>query len=135
MPAKRIKTVRIDKGRYRTFWKRAVELREEVRQGMASERWNAAALNAIHAGICANDALLVYLHGQRSKSPKHEDAVKLLVELVKQAAAETNSRHLQRLMGMKNAVEYEDRLFTGAEAAVLTKHMERFLEWVESLLL
>ena len=134
MPAREKKTARIDRGRYRTFWQKAVELRDEARQGMANERWNAAALNCIHAGICANDALLVCLHGQRSKSPKHEDAIKLLVELVKHAAAENNGKHLQRLIAMKNAVEYEDRLFTESESATLAKHMERFLEWVESLL-
>ena len=132
--ADKIPTSKVGKAQYRNYWKKACEFREAMRQSAGCGNWNAASLNAIHAAISANDALLVCFHGMRSISPKHNDAVKLLVSLVKHEKVKNNSAHLRRLINVKNIVEYEGRLFSRAEAHSLAKHTERFISWVESML-
>ena len=134
MSARKISTRSIDKAQYQNYWKKAVELREASRHCMVSRKWNAAAFNAIHASISANDALLVFFHGLRSRGPKHDDAVKLLSLYIKHEKTSSNAAHLKKLLTLKNVVEYESRLFTQGEAQKITRHAERFMEWVESLL-
>lgn len=98
------------------------------------EKWNAAGLNAIHAAISSNDALLTFHFGLRSISPKHDDAVKLLIYMMKRDDVETKAKHLRRIISIKDLVEYDGRLLSRAEAESLAKHAERFLVWVKSLL-
>lgn len=85
-------------------------------------------------GISANDALLTFHFGLRSISPKHDDAVKLLISMMKRDDTEIKAKHLRRLISVKNLVEYDGRLLSRREAESLTKHAERFLVWVRSLL-
>ncbi|MBI4336139.1 MAG: HEPN domain-containing protein, partial [Candidatus Omnitrophica bacterium] len=101
---------------------------------LVREKWNAAGLNAIHAGISSADALLVSLHGVRSTSPKHDDILKLFPSLIKHKGLEANISHLRHLISMKNIVEYDQRLITQNEAIGLSRHAERFLAWVKSIL-
>ena len=105
-----------------------------MQESLKKEKWNAAGLNAIHAGISANDALLTFHFGLRSISPKHDDAARLLTSMMKREDTETKAKHLRRLISMKNIVEYEGRLFSKGEAESSAKHAERFLNWVKSLL-
>jgi len=134
MKNKEVKVSKAEKVEYKNYLRKATEFYETMQDNLIKGKWNAAALNAIHAGISANDALLVYFHGIRSSSPKHDDAVRLLVSLTKHPDAEKNAAHLRKLIAMKNIVEYESRLFTRHEAEALSKHAERFFRWVEGLL-
>ena len=119
---------------YKKFLKKADEFYEMMQQSLAKEKWNAVGLNAIHAGISANDALLTFYFGLRSISPKHDDAVKLLISMMKRDDVEAKAKHLRRLISTKNLVEYDGRLLSRREAESLAKHAERFLAWVRSLL-
>jgi hypothetical protein len=119
---------------YKKFIKKADEFYEMMLQSLVKEKWNAVGLNAIHAGISANDALLTFHFGLRSISPKHDDAVKLLISMMKRDDVETKAKHLRRLISTKNLVEYDGRLLSRREAESLAKHAERFLAWVKSLL-
>ena len=119
---------------YKKFLRKAEEFYEMMQHSLMKEKWNAAGLNAIHTGISANDALLTFHFGLRSISPKHDDAVKLLISMMKRDDIETKSKHLRRLISVKNLVEYDDRLLSRKEAESLAKHAERFLAWVKSLL-
>ena len=129
-----IKTAKIEKSFYKNYLQKALEFRETMRTCLSATNWNAAALNAIHAGISANDAVLVCFHGIRSISPKHDDAVKLLRDLIKDEKAKPAITHLSKLIYAKNLVEYESRLFTKSEAHLIAKHTERFIEWVKTIL-
>ena len=122
------------KEEYRKFLKKEEEFFEMMRQSLLKEKWNAAGLNAIHTGISANDALLTFHFGLRSISPKHDDAVKLLISMMKWEDTEKKAKHLRRLISAKNLVEYDGRLLSRSEAESLAKHAERFLAWVKSLL-
>lgn len=131
---KDIKTSRVPKSDCLNYLKKAEEFLSSAQDSLIKEKWNAAGLNAIHAGISSADALLVSLHGIRSASPKHDDIIKLLSSLVKHKALEENISHLRNLISMKNIVEYDQRLIIQNEAISLSKHSERFLAWVKSIL-
>jgi hypothetical protein len=124
----------VDKTHYRAYLQKAEEYFQAMLDSLAEERWNAAALEAIHAAISANDALLVRHYGLRSASGAHEDAIELLVAHLGTPEAKQAAQHLSRLLARKNLVEYEARLFTAKEAQEAVKHAERFLEWVRAKL-
>lgn len=132
--AKEIRTTRVPKSDCINYLKKAEEFLSSAQDSLVREKWNAAGLNAIHTGISCADALLVSLHGVRSTSPKHNDILKLFPNLVKHKGLEENLSHLRHLISMKNIVEYDQRLITRSEAISLSKHAERFLAWVKSIL-
>lgn len=132
--AKEIKTSRIPKSDCINYFKKAEEFFSSAQDNLVKEKWNAAGLNAIHAGISSADALLVSLHGIRSSSPKHDDVLKLFPSLLKHRGLEENITHLRHLISMKSIVEYDQRLITQNEAISLAKHAERFLAWVKTIL-
>jgi len=73
--------------------------------------------------------------GVRHAGERHEDAVTLLQTLnLSKDALSSKGRQLSRLLGIKNAAEYEERLLTQKEATEAVRDAERFLEWVEELL-
>lgn len=133
--AKEIRTSYVPKSDYINYLKKAEEFFSSAQDSLIKEKWNAAGLNAIHTGISSADALLVSLHGIRSTSPKHDDTLKLLTSLVKHKGLEENISHLRSLISMKNLVEYDQRLITQREAVNLSKHSERFLAWIKTILL
>jgi uncharacterized protein (UPF0332 family) len=129
-----IRTSHVPKSDYINYLKKAGEFLSSAQDSLIKEKWNAAGLNAIHAGISATDALLVALHGIRSTSPKHDDTLKLINSLVKHKELEENIGHLRSLISMKSIVEYDQRLITQSEAVSLSKHSERLLAWVKNIL-
>lgn len=134
MAPKRIPTRGVDKDRYRSYLKKAEEYYQAMLDSLSQGRWNAAALEAIHSAISANDAFLVHHYGLRSVSGAHEDAVELLASHFGTAEETKPAQHLSWLLAKKNLVEYEDRLFTAKEAQEAVKHAERFLDWVKTRL-
>ena len=132
MAPKRIPTRGVDKDRYRSYLQKAEEYYQAMLDSLAQGRWNAAALEAIHSAISANDAILVRHYGLRSVSGAHEDAVDLLVSRMGTPEAKKAAHHLSWLLAKKNLVEYEARLFTAKEAQEAVKHAERFPEWVKA---
>jgi len=131
---KEIRTSHVSKSDYINYLKKAEEFLSSAQDSLVREKWNAAGLNAIHTGISSADALLVSLHGIRSTGPKHDDILKLLPSLVKHKGLEENISQLRHLISMKKIVEYDQRLVTQNEAVSLSKHAERFLAWVKSIL-
>lgn len=134
MPPKEVRTTSVPKSDYINYLKKAEEFLSTVQESLIKAKWNAVGLNAIHAGISASDAVLVCLHGVRSTNPKHDDVIRLFSALVKHKDIEQNINHLRSLIAMKNIVEYDQRLITQSEAMSLSKHAERFLAWVKSIL-
>ena len=114
------------------YFQKAQEYRDSMNQALADRRPNAAALNGIHCAISAADSLCVRFHGRRSSSKDHSDAVRLLAELFSDDQARHQANRLGIILAKKNQVEYEDRVFSQAEAANLAKQVERFFAWVAS---
>ena len=92
------------------------------------ERWDAAGLSAIHAGISAADAVLIFAVGIRSSAQDHSNVSSLLESSVASFRGSPRT-HLVGLLKMKNVVAYEQRLITQSEAQSLVKAADRFLAW------
>lgn len=93
-----------------------------------NERWDAAGLNAIHAGICAADAVLIYVAGIRSATQDHTSASTLLENYVRSFRGSPRTQFVG-LLKMKNTVAYEQRLITQNEAYAMVRAADRFLAW------
>lgn len=131
---RKIPTSLVEKNMYKNYLKKALEFIDSMNEAISSKNWNAASLTAIHAGISANDAVLVFHHGKRSISSKHDDCVKLLRSLMSNEDAKRAANHLSKLIYAKNIVEYESRLFKQGEAYSLAGHAEKFILWVKKKL-
>ncbi|MBI5525482.1 MAG: hypothetical protein HY897_04040 [Deltaproteobacteria bacterium] len=132
--ADKLKTADVDPQQGPNFLIKAAEFAETMENCVAQRKWNAAALNAIHSGICACDAVTSSLGGLRSKSQRHEDAVRLLKSTVRAAGTDEAANHLHQLLRAKHNVEYEGRLFTQSETLALANHSRKFLAWARGLL-
>lgn len=118
----------VDKSLFRNYLKKSEEC-------FRSGRWNAAVINAVHCGISACDSLTVFMLGVRHAGERHQDAISLLqtVNLPKDVI-KSKSRQLSRLLGIKNAAEYEERLMRESEAKEAIRDAERLFNWVKELL-
>lgn len=134
MTDRKIPTQQMDRQRYRNYLKKAEEFYETMHDALRNQRWNAAALNAIHCGISANDALLTRYHGIRCASKDHGDAVRLLLARFDPETVKQGAGHLTRMLREKSLVEYEERLYTQSSAIRIATHAERFLSWARSML-
>ena len=102
---------------------------------MKARRWNATVVNAVHCGINACDALSVFMIGARHAGDRHEDAIRILQSLsLPKDILINKGRQLSRLLGIKNAAEYEERLMAESEAREAVRDAERFFQWTEELL-
>jgi len=130
MAPKQIRSRREERGAHTVYLAKAEEFLRSALDNVVSRRWNAAALSAIHAGIAAADAVLVFERGLRSVSQRHEDVVDLLAG---PGSDRTSAlAHLRRILGRKNSVEYESRLFSRKEAEEVVQQAERFLAWTRT---
>lgn len=93
----------------------------------------AAGTTAIHASICASDAVCIFEMGIRSSAQTHEDAVDLLR---RSGAPEAKEKAIQfsAVLKLKNLVEYESRPISDAEAETLVKRARRIVEWSSGVL-
>ncbi|MFA5845149.1 MAG: hypothetical protein WC971_10020 [Coriobacteriia bacterium] len=107
---------------------KGVEFSESAQTALGDHRWNAAGLEAIHAGIAAADAALIATAGLRSVSQDHGVAISLLESRVPEFTA-IQQRQLAGLLKMKNQVAYDERLLTEVEARQLVEHATRLVKW------
>ena len=134
MKADKLPVSKVSKNGYVNYWKKARECEAMMKESILKNNWNAAALNALHAAMLANDSLLIHFHGVKSTSRKHDDAVRLLTSLMKSDEANRNARHLRKLINEKTTVEYTGKLLSPARSKELCKHANRFIAWAGSLL-
>ena len=99
------------------------------------ENWNSAAVLSIHAVISACDAICAKFLQLRHGGPDHMQAVELLGSLpFERAEIESKLKQARRIISLKNAAEYEDRLIKQTEAQEMLKDAQRLVEWVENKL-
>ncbi len=113
------------------YLKKAREFEASMETALEERHWNAAALSAVHAAISAGDALLAAFVGIRPAEQDHRQIVTLLADHLGRDG-EQAARHVQRVIGLKNLVEYEERLVKEADAAQMAEHVRRLLVLVES---
>lgn len=130
-----VKTRHVDRSLFRNYLRKAQENFETVRDCIDNGRWNAAVMNAVHCGINACDAVTVFTIGLRHAGERHEDAIALLQSLnLGTEVLSSKTRQLSRLLGVKNAAEYEERLMTQGDAQEAAANAVRLLRWAEELL-
>jgi HEPN domain-containing protein len=125
----------VDKSLFRNYLKKAEECLETANQCLKEVRWNAAVINAVHCGISACDAITVFMLGVRHAGERHEDAISLFQTLsLPRETVRSKSRQLSRLLAIKNAAEYEERLMSEIDAKEAVRDAERFFAWVKRFL-
>lgn len=124
----------VERSHYRTYWRRATELRAVMRHAVAEELFGAAASNAIHCLIATVDAVLVYRQGIRSAGEGHLEVAELLQRDRQLPDVGKAAAHLRKGLAKKNLVEYEDRDLTVPEAREIVDHAERLYVWAEEQL-
>ena len=123
-----------DKSSFANYLKKAEQFLRTMKDSIEYESYDSAALNGIHAVISAIDAMLVFRYGIVSASQNHEDAIRLLIELIPETETKIKSKHALAVIKQKTTVEYWDTLTTASEAREIAKHTERFFEWIKSKL-
>jgi hypothetical protein len=110
---------------------KAQEFAAAMESALEEKRWNAAALAAVHAAISAGDAMLAAFVGIRSAERDHRQIVTLLADHLGKDGGQA-SKHVQRVIALKNLVEYEERLIRQAEANQMATHVRRLMTLAES---
>jgi hypothetical protein len=96
---------------------------------------SAVALLAVYSAISYNDAVLIKLTGQRSRSQDHKKAVAAITKACKKGLIRTDGiKHLDKLVGAKTDVSYGDKDVDGQMVEALYVAAERFQAWAERLL-
>jgi len=125
----------VDKSVFENYLKKSEEYFGAAQECLRTGRWNAAVINAVHCGISACDALTVFMLGIRHAGERHEDAISLLQTAgLPKDVLMAKSRQLSRLLGIKNAAEYEERLMDKNDANEAVRDAERFFSWVKDFL-
>lgn len=97
---------------------------------------SAAALLAVHSAIAYNDAVVMKLTGERSKTQDHSQAIAALKRACERAKIEPlGIAHLSRLLGAKSDISYGDRHVHNQLADALCLAADRFEAWAERVIL
>lgn len=109
---------------------KAEQFLDAARSTFDTGAFDAAMLNAIHAGISAADSVCVVLAGIRSADPDHVRAADLLEEVGQGVAAfRDKSKQLRQLVSKKTQVEYQGRRARAPDARDALRRAERLVGW------
>ena len=112
------------------YFRKAEQFCIAAAAALAADRYDAAMLCAVHAGISSADAVCVGLGGRRSGDPDHLRAADLLETVgASSPPIKEKAQLLRSLIQLKNRVEYEDQPATRADAETAAKRCERLVRW------
>ncbi len=100
-------------------------------QAFAADKYDAAVVLAIHAGIGAVDAICIAIAGVRSHDPDHNKAADLL-RAVGGNAFDDQAQRLLRLLVLKNRIEYENKRATRDDADQCTRRCSNLVDSARS---
>jgi len=130
-----IKTRIVSKYLYKNYLKKAEEYFDAMNDQFDKQNFNACVLNAIHCAISSSDALTVFFKGVRHAGEKHEDVIRLLLDLdLDENILTSKTRQLSNLLSIKNQIEYEEKLSSDKGAEIAKNNAERFFGWVKEVL-
>jgi hypothetical protein len=112
----------------RSYMEKARQSSAAMHLALEEGLWNAAGENGVRCAIHACDALTVAIGGVRSSSKNHEDAARLLVEVVKGKDVKEMSNRLLEIIRMKNPIDYDPRLLRKRDAQRMVK--DAVLIWI-----
>ncbi|MHB8894614.1 MAG: HEPN domain-containing protein [Candidatus Geothermincolia bacterium] len=126
-------TRQVNRSAARVFWRRAMECAAMMEEAFSRGQWEAVGVNAVHAAISANDAVLSALRGLKPASADHKDAARVLMSQLKDDDAQKAGKRLGVIVAKKSRVEYEDKRFTEKEARGIVLDTQRFLDWAKRI--
>jgi HEPN domain-containing protein len=95
-------------------------------------KWSASAVLSVHAVISACDAVCIRFLQLRHGGADHMQAVELLNSLpLERYEIELKIKQARRIISLKNAAEYEDKLIKQSDAQEMNRDAERVVEWAE----
>jgi HEPN domain-containing protein len=128
-----VKTV--DRSKFREYQRVAQHFYDAAKDSVDLEYWTAAAVLIVHAAIAYADALCIKISGQRSVGESHEHTVSILEEHVAGEDEKTKAlKQLRHIIEEKTRVSYLGEMISPAQTKELLKRLERFREWVLSIL-
>jgi HEPN domain-containing protein len=114
------------------YFRKAEQFCLAATAALAQDRYDAAMLCAVHAGISCADAVCVGLGGRRSGDPDHMRAADLLETVgASSPPIKEKAQLLRSLNQLKNRVEYEDKPATRDDAEAAAKRCERLVSWAK----
>ncbi len=109
---------------------KARDFLEGARMLAEKEQWNSSAVLCVHAVISACDAVCARFLQLRHGGADHLQAVELLNNLpLERSEIESKIKQARRVISLKNAAEYEDKLIKQTDAEEMLKDAERLVEW------
>lgn len=127
-------TRKVAKSSARVFWNRSLQCAAMMEEALDRRQWEAAGVNAVHAAISANDAVLAGVRGLKSISADHTDASRVLISQLKDDDAQKAGKRLGVIIARKSRVEYDDKRFTEKDARDIVLDTRRFLEWAKGVI-
>ncbi len=113
----------------RSFLRKAEEYLASAEANLEADRPTVAAGDAIHAGICAKDAMVTELTGTTTKGKDHATAAKELRQaLGRRPEAASAERWLRDLVSSKADVEYGVTLVSAAKSEPLVRRARNLVE-------
>lgn len=113
----------------KAFLKKAEEYLGSAEDNFIAVRYTPSAGDAVHAGICAKDAIVTALTGATAKSKDHASAAKeLKVALGRHGQAATAERAFRELVAAKGDIEYGTALITKVKAEPLVRRARSLVE-------
>lgn len=131
---KDIKTKAVNRNEYKDYLKKAQGFFEGMVLNYSHNKYDATASNGIHCAILAADACLIYVNGYKCTSGRHLDVIPLIENLLLKDADKA-ARRLAKILEVKSLVEYTGDSYTVEEAHQIILQVERFFQWVKSVLL
>jgi HEPN domain-containing protein len=126
----RARRTRADPSSAHRYLHKAKQFADEAHDAAGHRRWDAAVVCAVHAGISAADAFTAALAGVRSTDPDHLRVVDLLREVGRGArGVDAKAQQLSAVLGLKNRIEYEDKLAKETDATTAIDRADRIVAW------
>jgi HEPN domain len=132
MSGGRARTRPVSKAEARQFMGQAEEYLETATMALDLELYNAAAGNAIHAGINAADVVLASRLGLRAAGQDHKQTLALL-ETVQPNGKEAE-RRLRRLLDNKTRIEYDPLPTSASDARQAVERAQQLVAMARAVL-
>lgn len=107
--------------------------RDMLELSEGDSRARMVAMSAVHAAIAFGDALTVAKLGV-TNTQAHEQLPRLIATAVGETRDEAQSARLRRILDLKGQADYGPRRWRREEAEKLIVDVERFANWVRSVL-
>jgi hypothetical protein len=128
---KKTRTKEVPKSDHHGYLKTAKEYIEGAKDHYAKERFIATCGDCVHGMIAASDSLTIFFLGRKSAGQNHMDAINLLRQVAPND--EDLSRQMtrfQRVLGLKNAAEYDGGKVDQRDAESALRDAQRFFDFV-----